>query len=623
MSRTGVMALMVLVAGFVLSAAAVAVAQGNTTDQYDEPGGEPGSPVTLGFRLETGGQPPEDATFFGLYGPPESEFSAIRLTDPDGDDVYTGSVELESDQTYAARVVQGTGIQETQSGTFPGELTTLLKDFCASGCVTLTEDTRLSASKDFDQPSGEEQSERETFTATGVLEDPGSTSYQYGTHEITDTTDGTTYALRTLDGAYQGDPLARYEGERVIVYGTKEPGYPVEGGPELLNVTYLEPAGTRNGAPDEEAGTGATAEAETAAFAAASAAMNDSGDAGGETVSENATFDEAKARALEAAQESGATATEAEAVATAAAEAVTSEAEAAPESEAVAGMTILPDTGGPRADGSWMAGSSTPTWIGGIGILLLIGIGILHRRVLRRPFGNPGSPSREKGRRATGVITPALALISLAVMVLAVAACSPGDSSGESSTNEGATQGRTEQPGATRPETTQAETTQAETTRQETNQAAKQGDESAAVPEDKTLKLTIPKMAEIENDEIPTGKGTNENLFHDYAAVHLEGTGFPWQEQANVFIAGHRLGFPGTSSDRAFYDLNKLQNGDQVLLEDANGKRYEYEVFDRMVVEPKDVYVLKSQEGKNIVSLQTCTLPDYSKRLIVQAELKT
>jgi sortase A len=24
--------------------------------------------------------------------------------------------------------------------------------------------------------------------------------------------------------------------------------------------------------------------------------------------------------------------------------------------------------------------------------------------------------------------------------------------------------------------------------------------------------------------------------------------------------------------------------------------------------------------GKNIVSLQTCTLPDYSKRLIVQAE---
>jgi sortase A len=27
-------------------------------------------------------------------------------------------------------------------------------------------------------------------------------------------------------------------------------------------------------------------------------------------------------------------------------------------------------------------------------------------------------------------------------------------------------------------------------------------------------------------------------------------------------------------------------------------------------------------EGKNIVSLQTCTLPDYTLRLIVRAELK-
>jgi sortase A len=26
-------------------------------------------------------------------------------------------------------------------------------------------------------------------------------------------------------------------------------------------------------------------------------------------------------------------------------------------------------------------------------------------------------------------------------------------------------------------------------------------------------------------------------------------------------------------------------------------------------------------EGKNILTLQTCTLPDYSQRLIVQAEL--
>ena len=219
-----------------------------------------------------------------------------------------------------------------------------------------------------------------------------------------------------------------------------------------------------------------------------------------------------------------------------------------------------------------------------------------------------------------------LALISLTAVILAATACGSQDQTRQQDTTQPGTtqfettQAETTQVEATRQETTGSETTQRPTTQQEITQTTQS--ESAAIPEDKTLRLTIPKMAEIDNDEIPTGRGTNEDLFRNYAAVHLQGTGFPWQEEANVFIAGHRLGFPNTASDRAFYDLNKLQNGDQVILEDANGKRYEYEVFDQLVVEPKDVYVLEPQEGKNIVSLQTCTLPDYSKRLIVRAELK-
>ena len=40
-----------------------------------------------------------------------------------------------------------------------------------------------------------------------------------------------------------------------------------------------------------------------------------------------------------------------------------------------------------------------------------------------------------------------------------------------------------------------------------------------------------------------------------------------------------------------------------------------------MVVGPEDVSVKEPIEGKNIVTLQTCTLPDYKQRLIVQAEL--
>lgn len=139
---------------------------------------------------------------------------------------------------------------------------------------------------------------------------------------------------------------------------------------------------------------------------------------------------------------------------------------------------------------------------------------------------------------------------------------------------------------------------------------------------DRILRLTVPKMAEIKNDVIPTGKGTNEALFRNYAAVRLPFTGFPWHREANIYIAGHRVGYPGTNSDMAFYDLEDLKNGDEVYLEDSDGRKYTYEVFNKKVVEPTDLSVLKRIEGKNVLTLQTCTLPDYSDRVIYQAELK-
>jgi sortase A len=141
-------------------------------------------------------------------------------------------------------------------------------------------------------------------------------------------------------------------------------------------------------------------------------------------------------------------------------------------------------------------------------------------------------------------------------------------------------------------------------------------------PKDKTLKLTIPEMKQIEDDTIPTGLGTNEALFRDHAAVHLRDTGFPWQRTANVYIAGHRIGFPGTDSNLAFYDLEDLEKGDKVYLEDAKGREYTYQVFGKLVVEPANLSVLRPIKGKNIVSLQTCTLPDYTNRVIYRAVLK-
>ena len=148
-----------------------------------------------------------------------------------------------------------------------------------------------------------------------------------------------------------------------------------------------------------------------------------------------------------------------------------------------------------------------------------------------------------------------------------------------------------------------------------------EGNGAASGPKDKTLKLTIPEMAHIENDTVPTVSGTDMETLGSHAAIHLAGTGFPWDEEANVYMAGHRLGYPRTDSFLAFFDLNNLGTGDKIYITDADGTKYTYGVFKEFTVSPTDLSVTDTMPGKNILTLQTCTLPDYSHRLIVQAEL--
>ena len=140
------------------------------------------------------------------------------------------------------------------------------------------------------------------------------------------------------------------------------------------------------------------------------------------------------------------------------------------------------------------------------------------------------------------------------------------------------------------------------------------------IPKDKTLLLTVPKMERVRDLPVYTGVATDEATLAA-SALRVKGTGLPWQEEANVYIAGHRLGFEGEKSYRVFYDLDVLRAGDEVILTDANGTRYTYRVFTSFTVGPNDYEVTEPTPGKNIVSLQTCTLPDFAERFIVQAEL--
>ena len=136
-------------------------------------------------------------------------------------------------------------------------------------------------------------------------------------------------------------------------------------------------------------------------------------------------------------------------------------------------------------------------------------------------------------------------------------------------------------------------------------------------PEDKTLSLSIPKLG-IEG--IPAFDTVDEEKLRD-GTVHIPATGYPWQDGANVFIAGHRIGFKGTLSSYVFYRLDRLAEGDEIRLQDAFGREYLYRVTKSIVVGPDAVDVMNAVEGKSLITLQTCTLPDYKNRLIVQGEL--
>ena len=127
---------------------------------------------------------------------------------------------------------------------------------------------------------------------------------------------------------------------------------------------------------------------------------------------------------------------------------------------------------------------------------------------------------------------------------------------------------------------------------------------AAAAPEDPTTYLTVPKLGvyghTVRNDS------SEEALAR--GAIKVPRTGFPWEEKdTNTYVAGHRIGWPGTESDYQFYDLPLMQQGDEVILEDSEGRVYTYRVTEIFTVSPSDTWVAEPIPGRDVVSLQTCT----------------
>jgi sortase A len=134
------------------------------------------------------------------------------------------------------------------------------------------------------------------------------------------------------------------------------------------------------------------------------------------------------------------------------------------------------------------------------------------------------------------------------------------------------------------------------------------GDEasaSATAPTDTMMSLSVPAMG---ISDIPVVEGTSEASL-SLGVGHLPGTGYPWVPGSNTYIAGHRIGYPGTPSDHVFWNLPDLGQGDEILLTDSNGTTYTYVVSEIFEVSPADLSVT-APTGGDVVSLQTC-IEDY------------
>jgi len=133
------------------------------------------------------------------------------------------------------------------------------------------------------------------------------------------------------------------------------------------------------------------------------------------------------------------------------------------------------------------------------------------------------------------------------------------------------------------------------------------------------MKITVPRLG-LKDVAVPTGSKQAE--LDREGILRVRGSGLPWIAGSNTFITGHALGFPRTRVPYVFYKLGKMKPGDEIFVEDKEGRRYTFRVYDLMTVEPNDFWTTYPVEGSTVISLQGCTpIPTFENRLVVRGEL--
>ena len=118
------------------------------------------------------------------------------------------------------------------------------------------------------------------------------------------------------------------------------------------------------------------------------------------------------------------------------------------------------------------------------------------------------------------------------------------------------------------------------------------------------------------NVRLPIYHGESEDVLTKGAA-HLEHTSFPiGGESTHVCISAH-CGYP---TQKFFDDIDELENGDEIYIYVLD-RTLKYTVTGRDVVEPDDSSKLEVVQGKDLLTLVTCTPYGVnSHRLLVHAE---
>lgn len=144
-------------------------------------------------------------------------------------------------------------------------------------------------------------------------------------------------------------------------------------------------------------------------------------------------------------------------------------------------------------------------------------------------------------------------------------------------------------------------------------------------PKDVQFGIVIPKIkanAKVIVNVDP-GNRTEYLAALKKGVAHARGTDFPGGKD-NIYLFAHSTDFDFNvfSFNAVFYLLHNLEKGDEISVYYL-GRRYNYYVFAKKIVEGNEVEYLTKKYGETILTLQTCWPPGTTlQRLLVFAKPK-